>query len=181
MAPLVPTCTPSIIVAGDSAIWTRAFGDFPIADGWTATYALRGASVADVTATTDVDGTSFLFTVTPGISGPLAAGQYHWRIWVSLSGVIHTAESGIVTVEANPYTATAGDLVSSAETELALIEAQIAELLASPTESYSIAQRSAQKRSLQELYTLRGTIVAKLGRQRGQQLPDYAMGFRAVR
>lgn len=178
MAPLVPTCAPTSFVAGDTVSWTRLLADYPVSEGWVAHLALRGASTLDVTGTTAVDAQSFLITITAGQTGPLAAGQYQWSLWLSLSGAVRTVEQGVLTILPNVVTAGAGDLVSSTETELALCKTQIAELLASSNESYTVGQRAAQKRSLEELTKLRGVLIAKLGRERGQKLPSYAMGFR---
>lgn len=168
-----------MFVAGDTVTWTRQFADFPVSEGWTAKLALRGASTADVTATTADDGVSYEFEISSGASGKLTAGQYEWAAWVELDGEVHTVESGVLTVSANPLTANAGDLVSSAETQLALVDAQIAELLATPIESYAIGARSVTRRKLEDLNKQRGILVARLGRLRDQELPSYAMTFRA--
>lgn len=135
----------------------------------------------DIDATTAADGVSFLIALTPGDSGKLVAGQYQWSLWLSLAGAVYTVERGVMTVEPNVFKAAAGDLTSSAEKELAQCEKQIAELLASPNESYTVGQRAVQKRALTELYNLRGVLTARLGRERGQKLPSYAMVFRAPR
>lgn len=181
MAPIVPTCVPSSLIAGDTAIWTRAWSDYPVSEGWVAHFALRGASVLDVTADTADDGASFEFTIAASDASKLVAGQYQYRHWVTLNGEKYTVESGFITVEPNAYTAKAGDFRSQTEKELALVNAQIESLLASPMESGTVGNTTFSKRKLEELTTQRGVLTAKLGRERGQQPPTYAMGFRAPR
>lgn len=181
MAADIPTHEPSTIVAGDTVKWTRRLVDYSAADGWILKYAFRGASVIDAEATTDTDGIGYAVTLTASTTATATAGQYEWIAWVELSGENFTVLSGSLTVTPNLKQAVEGDRVSSAETELALVEAQIADLLASSTESYSIGQRSVQKRALSELYVTRGILIAKLGRQRGQPYPTHAVRFSASR
>lgn len=182
MATEIPTCEPTSIVAGDTVKWTRSLADYSYADGWRLKYGLRGVSKLDITTTADADGVGFAVTISAGDTGKLEAGQYQLLGWVELNGENYTVIGPQpVTVTPNYQTAAAGDLRPSAEIELELCEAQIKELLSSSNETYSIGQRSAQKRKLEDLYKTRGILIAKLGRQRGQSNPTQAVRFRAAR
>lgn len=181
MAPVVPTCAPSFFFAGDTVQWTRLLADYPVSEGWTAFFALRGASSLDADAATATDGRSFSIVLTPTKTGNLQAGQYEWVLWVKLNDQVFTAERGVMVVEQNVLTAKAGDLQSPEEKEYALVCAQIAGLLASPNDSYSIGGTTVQKRDLDQLYKLRGILAARLGRQRGQSVPSRAVRFLAPR
>jgi hypothetical protein len=178
MAATIPTTEPISIIAGDTAKFTRSFSEYSAADGWTLAYELRGPSVLTVAATTDTDGAGFAVTIAAADSGTLLPGLYLWFARASLDGEVYTVDQGTLTVQPNPATAQPGDLQSDAEKELVLVNAQIKELLATPTESYSIGQRSAARRTLAELTTYRGVLIAKLGKQRGQPYPTHAVRFR---
>lgn len=178
MAADIPTSEPITIVAGDTLKWTRALDDWSYAAGWRLTYELRGASSLTVVATADTDGIGHSITAAAIDTGKLAPGQYRWYARVGNGSEVYTVGSGILTVEPNPSSAHAGDLVENEENELALINAQIKELLASPMESYSTAQRSANYRKLMDLYVLRGIVVTRRGRQRGQRVPSIAVRLR---
>jgi hypothetical protein len=181
LAPLVPTCVPSSIVAGDT-VRSRARCRTircPRAGCPTSRCAARRRSTST--------GPRPTMAVVPdhapaGKTGALARRAVSV---VALGGArgrdLHRRARRPHRRGRTSYTVKAGDLVSSAERELALCETQIAELLASRTESYTIGQRSAQKRALAELTTLRGVLIAKLGRERGQPLPSHAIAFRAPR
>jgi hypothetical protein len=180
LAPVVPKCAPRAFTAGDTVVWTRTLADYPISEGWTAFFALRGASALDVNAGTASDGVSFQVTLTPTNTGNLVAGQYEWALWVKNGTQVFTVERGVMVVEPNVLTAKAGDLQLPEEREYNLVCAQIAGLLASPNDSYSIGGTTVQKRDLDQLYKLRGILAARLGRARGQSVPSRAVRFRAA-
>jgi hypothetical protein len=177
LAASIPTTEPTQIVAGDTVKWTRELPDYPSSDGWSLRYAIRGAASVDVTATSD--GTGYAVAIPSSATATLGAGLYQLTGWVEKDGEVYTVVGpAAITVKPNLQTAADGALQSPAERELALIDAQIAELLASPIESYSIAGRSVAKRKLEDLNRQRGIAYAKLIRQSGGKLPSHALVFR---
>jgi hypothetical protein len=185
LAAEIPTCEPTSIVAGDTVKWTRSLSDYSAADGWSLTYAIRGVGSVDVEAATDTDGVGFAVTLSAQNSAKLAAGQYQFIGYVFSADdppEQYTVFGPVsLTVLPNIGDAKAGELVLDEEKELALINAQIQELLASPNESYSIGGRAAAKRKLADLYQARGIVIARLGRKRGQTVPSREVVFRAAR
>lgn len=163
--------------------WTRSLTDYSYVDGWRLKYAYRGIGKLDVAATADTDGIGHAIAISAADSAKLAAGQYRWQAWVekTATGEVYSVGEGVATVEPNFQTADAGALQSSTEKELALIETVIASLMGSDNDSYSIGGRTFQKKDLGEVMKTRGILIAKLGRERGQQLPSYAMRFSAPR
>lgn len=182
MTARIPHCEPDSFVAGDTVLWSRTLCDYSPADGWVLKYALRGSGVVDVTATANPANTGWDITIPSASTGGLNAGTYQMIGWVELAGEVHTIYGqDSVTVTPNLFTAGAGDLQSSEEKELALINDRIQEALATDIESYSIAQRSVQKRKLEDLYKTRTIIQTRIGRQQGRRNPRREVVFRAAR
>lgn len=180
----IPTDIPATLTAGDTWQWTKYVTDYSAADGWTLTYALRGASVVNVTATTDVDGAGFAVTVAATDTASVVAGVYQYLARVTLAGVVHTVDSGSVVILPNVATATAGTLQSHGEKMIALLKSEIqARIDGTGTghTGYTIDGRSIEKFSLTELYTLLNRYRAELAReQNGGQLPAIGIRFTAV-
>lgn len=181
MAASVPTIEPTSFVAGDTVKWTRSLSGYSAADGWTLAYAIRGAKAVDVEATTDTDGVGFAVTVSASESAKLTAGQYQLVGYVFSDDdppEQYTVYGPVqIVVEPNVATAQPGELVSPVEAKIALVEAQIAELLASPTESYSIGGRSAVKRKLEVLEQSLGRLKGLRRREQGGEYNTVEMVF----
>lgn len=181
MAASIPNFEPSSFAAGTTVRWTKLLTDYSFADGWRLKYAYRGIGTLDVVAIADTDGVGHAITVSAADTSTLAAGQYRWQAWVENNGEVYPVAEGVATVEPNFQTAAAGELQSPTEVELALINTVIKSLLGSDNDSYSIGGRTFQKKNLGEIMTQRGILIAKLGRERGQDLPARAMRFCAPR
>lgn len=167
----VPTQEPDVVTAGETWHWTRQFGDFPTSEGWTLTYYFRGLGTIDVVATV-ING-QFDVLATAANTAALAAGRYAWDAKVSLSGEIHTAASGVLTVKPNLQTAAAGSQQTHNEQMLALIETELQHRLtgvatggSGAIEAYAIHGRQISKIKTSELKTLRGQYLAAVRRER---------------
>lgn len=91
-----PTIEPQIVAAGDTIIWQRTYADYP-APTWTLKYALRGASVINITGT--ASGTAHLITVTAATSANWLPGIYTWQGYVeNAAGERHTVAVGTLQV-----------------------------------------------------------------------------------
>lgn len=173
MAPPIPTGEPEQLVAGDTWKWQRSVPDYPATDGWTLSYALRGAASIDFDATPDGTGSGYTITVAAGKTAVLVEGTYEWVAWVAnTAGERYTVGSGRVAVLANFAKLSGADRQHHVERALALIETQIEQLLASPIESGGAEQSQFAKRKLTELETARNryryelSLLKRGGRRR---------------
>lgn len=169
MAPTIPTSVPETIVAGDTVKFKRSYADYPASESWTAKLALRGVTTfADVEAT--VDGSEFLFTIPATLSGSgnstdeLAAGTYHWDIFVEKAGERYTVERGTMGVLANLSAATTHQ--AHAEKMITILEAALSGRLTADIENYSIGGRAVSKIPVKELKAMRAQYRHELWRIR---------------
>lgn len=165
VAPSVPTICPTAFRAGDTVVFTRAYPDFPVADGWTFTYTLNGASKA-TGAVSVASGTHAQVTLSSTLTKDLLPGSYVFLVRATLSGASYTAESGIVTIHANIEAATAGALESTDEAELRVLNAAILSRATNDHKSYAIGDRSLDREELQTLIEWRDRLRAKIQRRR---------------
>jgi hypothetical protein len=176
VAPSVPIVAPTEIRAGDTVQFTRAYGDFPPADGWTLSYTLNGQSKARVDATTS--GGGYLFTVPATKTAQLLPGTYRYVITASLAGARHTVEEGAVRLAADPVESTAGAQEHQDEKELRLIDLELLARAQSDHTEYSIGDRSLKRESLESLRTWRTQLRARIARRRrGGRLGMVAVTF----
>lgn len=170
MAPTIPTCEPETLRAGTTWTWTRQFSDYPIADGWALSYAIRGASVLTWSPTwvTD-DGSTWTVLIPAASTAALAAGAYDWAAYVTSGANKYVAASGVLRVLPDLETASAGDRQAHAEKMVALIEAELERRLTGVAsggtggiESYSIGGRAVTRMSAAELRQLLGQYRAEL-------------------
>lgn len=179
MAPTIPTAVPSVIRAGDTVRFTRNFGDFPVADGWALRLTVAGASKDGVAATTS--GSDYLFTLSAALTGQLQPGTYRYAITATLADARYTAEEGVLTVQADVQTATAGALRSHDEQVLELLEAELLARASSDHTEYAVEGRSLKRESITDLTAwadrLRGRIAR---RRRGGAISSIAVSFPRV-
>lgn len=169
MAPTIPTSVPETIVPGDTVKFKRSYADYPTSEGWEAKLSLRGVTVfSDVTAS--VVDNEFLFSIPSTLVGSgnstdeLAAGTYHWDIFVSKAGERYTVERGTLGVAPNLLAATTYQ--AHAEKMLVIIEAALAGRLTADIENYSIAGRAVSKIPVRELKAMRAQYRHELWRLR---------------
>lgn len=154
--------------------------DFPAADSWVLSYAIRGpdAPAWDASWLT-TSGAEHTITIPAATTALLTAGRYELtRVW-TLSGVIHHQPVPPLTVQANPVTAAAGERVSHAERTLAVIEAALEGRLSDDIQFYMIAGRQVQKIPIDELRKLRAAYRLEVYRARnpGRAYPSVAVRF----
>jgi hypothetical protein len=147
---------PASFAAGETLKVKRAYSDFPAADGWVLTLYLAGASVRTYTA--DVVGSDHVFTLPTGAApgtSDLIPGSYTWEERAALGGEIYAAARETIQVRPNIATAAAGDLLSVAEKELAILDAATSGRLTDDMQSYQIAGRAVNLIPIKELEELR--------------------------
>jgi len=180
----IPSEVPSVIVAGDTVQWQKAFGDYPIADGWAYTYAFISLesstapriSGADITVTDD--GTTATFTIPAASSAKMDAGTWRFQGYATKAGERHLVDEGRRRVEPNLAVASSGSQLLHAEKALAVIEAALEGRLTSDVAQYTIGSRAISKIPIQDLYRLRAHYrheIASL--RRGGKLQSYEVTF----
>ncbi len=170
MAPTTPVGIPAVLRAGDTWKWTQTYTDFPISDSWVISYHIRGVDRLnwDSSWVTD-DGTTWTIEIPSATTVLITAGGYTWQARVTETTETYTAESGVLTVEPDPETATAGAFQSHAERMVGVIELEIEARisgLGSAHEDYMIAGRQIRKIPIGELKTMLGRYRSEVRRQR---------------
>jgi hypothetical protein len=177
VAPSVPTVVPSSFRAGDTVRFTRGYADFPAGDGWTAKLTLAGPSKVSVDAS--ASGNDFSFTLTAAQTANLLPGTYTLQVTAALSGARYTAESAVVTVEADVQAATAGALEHQDEKELRLLNAELLARAENDHTEYAIDGRSLKRESLESLRAWRDTLRERIAQRRRGTVRMAAVRFPA--
>ena len=102
MAYTVPYDEPESFAAGDRVQWKRSFSTYPISEGWSLVYYLRGnfgGGQIDITAATS--GTDFSVDLSPTVTGDYVPGLYYWQAFVTKSGDRKPVDSGQITISRN--------------------------------------------------------------------------------
>ena len=183
MAPVIPTSEPTHATAGATWQWRVSDPDFPAADGWVLSYALRGpdAPTWDAAWVVTADG-AHTVTIPATTTAGWTAGRYELtRIW-TLAGVIHHRPIAPVSVAPNPATAAAGERVTHAARTLAVIEAALEGRLTDDIQMYMIAGRQVMKIPITELLKLRQHYRTEVYRERhpGRASPPLLVRFSGV-
>ena len=108
MAYVIPFKEPESFAAGDRVQWKRTLADFPISEGWTLKYYLRGNFAHDplvLTATTS--GTDYSIDLTVAETSDYTPGIYYWQAFVELADDRKCIGQGSFLIAVNP-TDTAG-------------------------------------------------------------------------
>lgn len=155
---------PESLPAGTTVIYRRSLSDYPAGDGWTFTLYLAGANVLSKTAAPDGD--DFVVTIAAADTATaLAPGLYRWVERVSnVAGEVYEVAAGVVTVEPNLATATAGSQQEWVERAIVVLRAHIEGRLTAGMESYQIAGRAVSKIPAREAVALLSTFEARLAR-----------------
>ena len=180
MAPVTPTGEPSVLTAGDSWRWRIPdHGNYPNSEGWSLEYDLVGVSILLTTDITEAfqtsgdDANHWLVTATTAKTAPLNAGRYQmFKRFVGsgdFSGRIETLGSDgklngppfVISLKADPSSATAGDFQTDAEKQLALVRTVISARLTNDTaKEYLVAGRRFVKEELTDLYRIEARLIA---------------------
>lgn len=158
---------PTELTAGMSWRWDRHLPDHAAADGWSLTYAVRGADDLDIT--TVPDGDTYQVRVTPADTA-LPAGTYMLTGYVERGAPDITDREivyrGMLEVLANPLLAVGRR--THAETTLEVIEAAIEGRVLDGRESFEIDGVQITKIPLDQLVALRGKYATIVSRQRAR-------------
>lgn len=175
MAPTVLWGEPTRVRAGDTWLWKQTFPDYPVAEGWTPKYVIRGIDALPWSASYAVSsGEEWTITIPASSTDPLGAGTYEWALLLTGSGAYagreHTVASGVLEVMPDLETAVAGERQSHAERTLAILDAAIEGRLTDDLQHYIINGRQITKIPIRDLVHLRGVYKAIVYRQRFRRL-----------
>lgn len=157
---------PSRITIGDYAQWTdnpvTQNGQVLTSDAYTLTYAVRGATVLNLTSTPFGNGWQTALTVQQ--STALTAGQYYWQSYLTAGSVRFTVGQGQTVVVANYSSAIAGfDGRTQLEKDIDAVDAAIRAMVAGgAVQEYSIGSRSLKKMTIADLISLRSQLKYRL-------------------
>jgi hypothetical protein len=161
-APVIGDGVPAVFTAGETVKFRRTFDDFAPPD-WAYKIYFNGASnILNKAATTDTDN-AFLITLTP-TDLAVAAGIYRFleRVTNSGTGEVYTVGEGVVQIELDLATASAGAHLTYWEKTLSVVEAALTGRLTSDIQSYQIAGRAVNKIPIKELLAIRGIARANV-------------------
>ena len=169
----LPSSEPALLRAGDTWEWTRQFGDFPVSEGWTLSYAIQGVQAItwDAAWVTN-DGSTFTVSIPKSATG-VTSGRYAWAAFVTgTDGKRYTAEEGAFWVEPDLATVTTGSQQAHAEKMVAAIQTELENRI-NPTsvsagrgtvEKYTVHGRSIEILPTPELRALLGYYRSELAR-----------------
>lgn len=133
------------LIAGDSLDFTTSVDGYPASDGWILSYALRGPSVIDLSAS--ASGRDYHVYVSAATTAAWVPGSYSWSSFVTLSGQRYTVGQGTLQISPNLAAQVAGyDGRSPAEKALADAETALATFKSTNgrVKKYTIGQRSME-------------------------------------
>ena len=144
------TAIPDRITAGTSVELTLSYSEHPADDGWGLKLFIHGKN--DVTidgADVVANGKAFDVTITAAKTATLGTGApregliHDWDVRLTKSADIKDVESGTVTIDPDPATATASALQSFAEKMVALIRSALSGQTSTDVfiQAYQIADR----------------------------------------
>lgn len=152
MPPTLPTTEPRELIAGDTWEWTRAVSGYSAAAGDTIAYYFGGKSVLEwLEAWAVPNGTGWTISVPTAATTPLQPGLYTWFARVTSGGKAKTVATGIVTVRANPATATSTAFRFWEEEALEAVRARLKGDLTAGVANYMLYGRSVSRYSLEQL------------------------------
>ena len=160
----IPEKEPVTFYIGETVVWTRKdLTDYPVgsyAMSWTARLESNGGTAFSATVTEVED--YYKFTLDNSATGGYTTGDYFWVLKVTQSSDSEELiiDSGKITVKDN-YFGSTGDTRSHAKIMFDKIESLIEGRADADVSSYSIAGRSLNKLSVQELTEWRNYYKAE--------------------
>jgi len=164
MSATIPTTEPSSFRAGDLLAWTKSLPDYPANQGWALSYTLINAS-SKITINASASGADFSVSVPAATTAPYAPGSYQWMARASKALQIVTVASGTIDILTNLATATTFDFRSHARTMLDAIEAAFEGKASSTQLSYSIAGRTVENLTPEQLIKWRSFYKMEVAKE----------------
>ncbi len=159
---------PARLVAGTTVIIRRSFSNYSPAAGWT--YKLWIAGAVLLSKDGIASGSEFEITLTAAETAPLTPGSYRYSERVTKTPEVIEVSSGILEVDVNLATATAGDYRTHARKVLDAIEAVIATTATKDQQSYQIQGRALAHYPLADLLKFRQFYREEVRREQAAEL-----------
>lgn len=172
---------PSEIVSGDSISWV----DEPFSDNlqndiappdWSLRYAFRGPSTLDLVAVS-YNG-HWKTSATAAQTADLPAGVYYWQAFAINGANRVTYSSGQLTVKANLVDQEANfDGRSQAKKDLDSVQSAIRAIISGgAVQRYTIGNRSVDKMSLSDLYSIETRLKFQVAQENRAQMIKQGLG-----
>lgn len=151
------TDVPSVILAGDTLLFTIFRSYFPAHDGWSVVFSLRGKDGAiDATSTPDADNSKHLFSVDATTTAGWVPGEYAARAKAINGGVSTTFWQGTLRINPDLGSEPAGqDTRSWAKRCLDAVEAVLENKASKDVLNTTIAGQSIGRMTPEQLFALR--------------------------
>ena len=169
-----PLNEPQQVTANDTMTWRRHSDEYPPSNGWILSYALRGPSSLDFTATSDADG----FVI--DASAPSVAGEYFLQGMVSNGTERHTIHKSTVSVLPDLSTVTgAYDGRSTTKIILDALDAVLAGDATKAILEMDVDGTRIKNKTTAQLMTARGVYALKYWREKnpGKLCPSVSVRF----
>ena len=174
----VGSTPPASIMQGDTLSWRAAYADAQPSEV-TALRVRVSSSTHTVEVTAVADGPDWLITVPAADTQRLGAGLLKWLARATYtSGAVQTVAAGQLTAVSVSALGTGANTASHAARMVALLEAQLEKLAADSLEQYSVGERSATRRKMEEVERSLTKARRHLAmEQNGGRLPSVVMRF----
>lgn len=152
---------------GDTWSQTDPLSAYPASAGWVLNtrFVYDGSGTA-FTITSSASGDDHVTTVAAATTAGWSAGVCTWVQWVEKSGEVVSIGNGKITFLPDPRTATAPiDLRTAAQIGLDNVRAVLRGTASQGVRGYSIAGRSLDRYSIQELIALESKLAADVKRE----------------
>lgn len=114
------------LIAGDALVFEASEADYPASDGWVMSFRLVPlSSGTPISFSATASGDDFAISVASATTASWTVGSYSWASAVTKAGERFTVGEGLITIKANPFTATTLDTRSHARKMLEAIEAAL--------------------------------------------------------
>lgn len=171
------TALPASLAAGTTVRYRRSHGDYPASAGWALVLHLNGPeSTAHVDA--EADGDDFVLELTATTTAALRPGAYRWVELVKKGDEVHDPAKGAVTVTVNLATAVAGDALSWARRELAIIQRIKEGRIDADVEAYALDGRSWQNIPMEKFWAREAYLLRLIAaEERGSVMGSIPVAF----
>lgn len=95
----IQSIEPTEIIKGSTVKWNKTLEHYKADDGWALTYAIRGGSVLDITAT--ASGSDHSIILSTAQTTALLAGNYWWQSYATKGSERFDVASGQINVKSN--------------------------------------------------------------------------------
>jgi hypothetical protein len=159
---------PREIVIGETLEWRTRLVDFSPGDGWTLSYAFRGAGPGfDATAT--ADNGEHLTAVASSVTATLSVGTYSWEAWVTNGTEDHMVGRDTVQVIRNLKNLATNATLDNRSEAKKILDAIDAMALGKATldqQSYQIGTRQLARIPIHDLLALRTHYAQMYAREK---------------